>query len=271
MTKSLLLATAAALAWSAQLRAQAPDALASAIYGDSRLSRQPRVKSCSTDTTRSGPLRGEGVGLVVVDSAGRPVLSTLEIIETRGVSVPAVASVAVRALPHCTFESGRTRAGPVAAWTAFKISTGRTGKAVITRQRVPSPRPAALVPAERRVIDRSIVYSQRDSLIDEQPRLIKCHESPGSGGFTQTYRPTAEEFFSGIHEGDGSAEVSYIVKPNGLIDQGSLEIIRTDNWNLANAYLARVAACEFAPARIDGEPIAIRMVTRINRHARSIM
>jgi len=232
---------------------------------------QARVRGCSSDTTLTGVLKGRGIGMVVVDTGGRPLLETMRLLEVDDVSMRAGLSFAARALSDCRFEAAKTSAGPVAAWAGFKFSTSRTGRPLISREQLPSALPGAPLLTGTRPVDTGKVYAQADSLLEELPRQIRCYDGTGRGGFTQTPRRTAEEVLGSIRSGDGRAEVSYIVRADGSVDPSSLAIVTTDNWSLAEAFLGRMADCQFAPGRIQGQAVAVKIFTRISRYARSIM
>jgi hypothetical protein len=232
---------------------------------------QARLKRCSTDTSLTGVLKGKGIGMVVVDSAGQPLLTTVQMIEIEEVSVQAVRSFAIRALRTCTFEPALTDARPSTAWAGFKVSSSRTGLALVSRERLPTSPPVALKFDQPIPVDTTVVYLQDDSLMEELPRQVQCFEGTSRGSFNRSPERTPEEVFSSIHAGDGRAEVSYIVRANGSVDLESLSILTTDNWNLAESFLGRIANCQFAPGRIQGQAVSVKVVTRLSRYARRAM
>jgi hypothetical protein len=173
MSRSLLLLSPLVFVSSMILQAQETAAAEqNAVYGDSDLRRQARVKGCSNDTTRSGPVKGQAIGLVVVDSSGRPLLSSLQIIEATRVSVNGARSLASRGLVDCTFDVATAGTGPVAAWVAFKVWTGRTGKVIITRQHLPSTSPPSI---------STVIRSWKSSRARSPAAKAHLWEAPATG------------------------------------------------------------------------------------------
>jgi Gram-negative bacterial TonB protein C-terminal len=271
MSQTLIMVSALMLAISAQTRAQETVSTEQNVsYNQSGLRRQARIKGCSNDTTRSGPIKGRAIGIVIVDSSHQPQLSTLQIVEATQVSFKGARSLAARALADCRFEAALSGSEPVASWVAFRVATGSSGKVLITGQRLPPERPPVIAQVEVQPVGASSLYLHDDPRLEELPRQVHCGDSPSLGG-ERKREVTESEFFSGIHAGDGNAEVSYVVRPDGRVDESSLTIISSDNWDLARAYLSRIAECDFAPGRIEGQPVAVKVVTNISRHARRAM
>jgi hypothetical protein len=98
------------------------------------------------------------------------------------------------------------------------------------------------------------VFDNADEELDEKPRLLPCGRDWG----TITI-PQGADALAVI---SGDTELEFIILPNGRPDQSSARILRATNQMVAREVLTSYMSCRFAPGRVRGQTVAVRVRVR---------
>jgi hypothetical protein len=216
------------------------------------------LRSCGSPRT----LRSSGEVAFLLDRRGRVSPSNIKILGVTGSSAEGFRSALVRQLPACRFEPESRTERWVRGILAFDGHTLSLRSAVV----VASP-PDSVSFSPTPVADR--VYDSSSPALDELPRELNCQLIPRDEVTTRTRvdgQVVSPPPVPNLPPRPKSGEVhlSYEVDQQGRIRQNSFGYFGRSDPELVSAAVARLEACRFAPGKVAGKQVSVR-VTSVER------
>jgi hypothetical protein len=198
----------------------------------------PSLRWCEPPRRPIGYLDARGLLYYRVLASGRMDTASVQVIETDGATAPGLRSAAIRYLAGCHFRAAQTTAGKVPALVRQHLNfTGARRQATF----IPPPDP---VPDHPDTSD-STLYDVFAPSLDELPRPLAC-----------TF---------GSHN-PGDILLGFVVDTLGRAEALSVQVLQTDAPHLSAAALRIATACVYAPGRVRGNTVRVRVAQRYVFH-----
>lgn len=217
------------------------------------------LRSCGGAREPIGTLRSSGEVAFLLDRRGRVSAEDIRVLSVTGGTAAGFRSALQRQLPACRFEP----ASRVDRWIRSTISFNGHTLSVSSSLTVESP-PDSVQFSPIMVVDK--VYDPSSSVLDELPRVLNCQPMVREEVTTRTRMdgqvatpPPVSNLPPPRKKGDVS--LSYVVGPNGRIEENSFMLLGQNDPDLVASAVARLQACRFAPGRVAGNKVSVRLTS----------
>ena len=227
----------------------------------------PGLRRCSRPKDPLGFVQSSGTVSFHVSKRGTVDIASLAVVSLTGGSVQGLRSALARQLPACRFrpaqENGRDSERSVVARVRFEIDTLRL-EIVGTSDSALALEPVALGIS----VSSTDTVASTDSRLDELPRPFECrYESRDvvvtkvrvDGRFVENPPTPVPAMLNPPPMPAGEALLAYVVPVSGKVDHSRIHVRRATSSTHASAGAARVASCKWAPGRVGGVPVAVRV------------
>ena len=238
------------LGTSLPLTAQTPSRVWDYLAADSRVQPRPTLRRCTEPQVRVGVLRAVADLQFVVDRNGRPDTTSVNLIAVAGASAEGFQSAARRYLGTCRFRPGQVEGRSVSTLVLARMSFARDSTVLMT-SREPADSLLPLVWLEPLQIEAGRIYENADVELDEKPRLLPCGRDLG------TFKIPDDAYVLLLMS--GRAELEFVILPSGTPDRSTARVLRTDNPRAAREAMTSYMSCRYAPGRVGGQPVAVRV------------
>ncbi|MGH7591307.1 MAG: hypothetical protein ACREL2_07685 [Gemmatimonadales bacterium] len=207
----------------------------------------PEFKRCDAPTPPLGAARGSGTVTYSLLTDGTVDTSTIEAVETRGMSFPGVESAATRVLGQCHFKPARLdgHAVPIRMAQIMKFETAlpQIQSIVATARVVHVGRATTTLAALGFGTDTTLIIYDGDSRdLDEAPAMHSCRAP---------LLPFALR--------SAAVTMQYVVDVDGTVDSAAMRInvdrSSASELETKSYFRAFAARCRYAPARVLGRPV----------------
>jgi hypothetical protein len=219
------------------------------------------LRSCASREPVHGTLRGDGIVAALLQSDGRIDTSSTRVLQVESMSIAGYRSAATRLLSTCTYRitGARTRQPlPVVISLAF----GGDAPAVSSAEQVPVL-DAGIGPGPVLIPTQDLPLPAEDRRIEESPMPDRSCTVWRDMVFTPVGRQSRAEYQRSISvqmaERRGRVRVGFELGADGWVVESSIDVTTVDNAKMAQHFLKTIKECRFAPARIGGVPVPVRM------------
>jgi hypothetical protein len=184
----------------------------------------PKFRGCGKPAMPIGKIKGSGRVSVVITSAGKPDLASLQVIDAVGISTAGLKSAAERYLPACTYAPAR-QDGQVAPARIIQSLSWRTGEEVGWLSVTP-------------------VDGDSAQIVEEFPASVRlCYPAPGMERMPRHF-----------------LALSFVIDTTGSVDYDSITVLK-DVGRVGDAAIIKnwLTTCRYAPGRIEGRPLSVRV------------
>lgn len=222
------------------------------------------LRSCGSPREPIGTLRASGEVAFLLDRRGRVPPTSIRILDVTGSSADGLRSALIRQLPACKFEPDSR----IDRWIRGTVSFDGHTLSLQSSLIVESP-PDSVSFSPILVADQ--IYDFSSPALEELPRLVSCQTITREEVTTRTRidgqvasPPPPPVPNLPPRRKTGEVHLSYEVDQHGRISQNSFSLLGQGDPELVAAAVNRLRACRFAPGRIGGNPVSVR-VTSLER------
>ncbi len=218
------------------------------------------LRGCESRFPVVGPMRADGIVAGILGVDGRMDTSSTRVLQVESASVAAYRSAAARWLSTCRYLIPRNRPNPplaVVIALAFDGSAAHVG-------------PAEWVPQlEAGLESAPALVPTQDLPLAPEDRRIEESALPAAGcnvyrdfGATRVFGSVAEarrELNTQLAERSGRVRVEFEVGRDGRVVEASVKVLEGTNAKAAEHFVKAIRQCRYAPARVGGVPVPVRM------------
>lgn len=217
------------------------------------------LRSCGRPREPIGILRSSGDVAFLLDRRGRVLAENIRVLSVTGSSAAGFRSALERQLPVCRFEPNNR----VDRWIRGTVTFNGYTLSLHNSFTVEFP-PDSSPPSPISVLEQ--VYDESSPALDEAPRIVDCQAVAREEITTRTridgqvVGPPPMSNLPPPRE-TGEVRLSYVVMGNGRIQQGSFILLGQNNPDLVSRAVALLQTCRFAPGRIGGRKVSVKVAT----------
>jgi hypothetical protein len=220
------------------------------LAADTLIQSRPSFQQCDKPQVTIGVLYATADLQFAVARDGRVDTTSVALIAARGASPEGFTSAARRYLITCRFRPGRAAGRPIGTLVLARLRFTRDSTVLMTsREAADSLLLPAVFEQPSAEIDR--IYDNADSVLEEKPRLLPCGRNWGT--FEVEQGADAHAAIS------GATEIEFVIGVDGRADRSTARTIRFINPLVARETMMSYMSCRYAPGRIRGEPVPVRV------------
>jgi hypothetical protein len=214
----------------------------------------PSLKKCSAPRVPIGILLSGGTATFNVSPKGQPDSAMIAIRTVAGGTAAGLHSALVRQLPSCRFALGGGHASPNGVRLTAHLSFTPGAMSVTDIGLVPLADTTGM-PLDDSLPAADSVFDLADPRLEERPTMPHCGAASPQDAVTTEPPP------AGLLA-QGPVIIKYILSANGKVNEPSIEIVSTPSPERAKAARAGLSGCPWAPGRVRGIPVAVRIEDR---------
>jgi hypothetical protein len=216
---------------------------------------------CGRPSAAIGSMQATGTAVFMVDRNGRVhQLDSVRIATAIGSSAAGLRSTLLRYLPGCRFARQR-ELGREPIWASAQVEI-RHDTVLLSSVKVESAPPATIT--RELGTPQARVYEPDDGLLDERPRITNCQlafreEITTRRRIDGVPEPEPPGFLLPQRRARGVIEVLFVLDERGRVDKKSFQTASNADPELAAMAVNRLSQCRFAPGRVGGVPVRVRL------------
>jgi hypothetical protein len=216
------------------------------------------LQRCEVRHPLLGPMRADGIVAAMMTRDGTLDSATVRVLQVENVSVAAFRSAAARLLSTCRYRnaSRHREPVPVVITLTFTGSDARLGPAEQVPQLEAGIEPGPVL------LPTQLPLASEDGRIEEsmlpgsQCTVWRSFSTPRVYG---SPADAGRDLNTQLAERSGRVRVEFEVGADGTVPPSSVRVQTSDNPKLLEIFTRQIVRCRFAPARIGGVPVPVRV------------
>ncbi len=228
----------------------------------------PELRRCGTPQVPLGVVRSVGTAAFTVTRKGVADTGSLAILEMERGTPAGLRSALVRQLPSCRFRAARDGRRDADQRVVARIHFDRDTLRLEMLEAITAESRGAR--ADEPVTVAEDTLAGDDQRLEELPRRVSCRLVARDEIVTKVRvdgrivdnppipMPPPPDSRSRLSPGE--ALLAFVVPVNGQVEAGDISVLRSSSGAHATAGRDRISTCRWAPGRVAGTPVPVRVV-----------
>ncbi len=218
------------------------------------------IAKCTEPKEPFGHYQVTGIIRTVLSPSGEADTTRIEVGSSDGLSPAGLRSVAARQLASCRFRIDPRPRQELVVLQQFVADSGHlTLRTIPAGNRAFTPQALEVPPPPEEPVNSN------DPALDEAPRQLNCKMREKMGPTMTVEGPLDLQRAQRELERNAAGDVSFtfVVGADGRFVEGSAVMESSTNPNITQDGMKVYESCRYAPGRIGGRPVAVRMKGRL--------